>query len=458
MESSEKSRRVLEGEEGLSYKGLIQALLISFVITALSSLFLSPLQSTLVWCLVLLVVLWTNEGLPAGVVSLLPIVLFPSLGILELKATTAGYSHPIIFLFLGGFFLSLAVDKSNLHQQFVHFILKVVPATPFGLILALAGCSAFLSSILSNTTTSLLLMPLGIHLGNNLKEKTKFCLAIAYGASIGGVMTPVGTPPNLILMGFLEQNSLPMLSFTSWCFHTVPLALVMLVLMALLLCRGMSGAALDVQIEAREWTRDQKLLLSILAALGFLLLVNSPIKPYTSGLGLNEKIILLSFGLLLFLPGVKLLKWEDTRKTPYEILFLFGAGFTIAAAVQTTGLDKELASLISFTSNWPAFLFLLSTAALITFATELTSNTALITVALPVLFQVCESNPAVDANQLLMLSAVCASYAFMLPISTPPNAIAISSGYVKPRDLFREGFVLNCLAILLTSLTAYLFW
>jgi sodium-dependent dicarboxylate transporter 2/3/5 len=403
------------------------------------------------------VALWTNEGLPLGVVSLLPIILFPSFGVLGTNATTINYSQSIIFLFLGGFMLAISVEKTGLHKIIANKMLQLFPATPRGIIFSLSITSGVLSSFLSNTTTTLLLMPLALFLTQNPQVKMRFALAIAYGASIGGIMTPIGTPPNLILMGILEQHHLPSIPFVQWIFMILPVAAIMFVFVSYILSLGTKGIQINKNEEVHELTFPQKKVLFALFALIILLFINAPIKPYYDGLGLNEKGILLFFGLMMFAPPFNILVWEDSKKIPYEIMFLFGAGFSIAAAFQATGLSQSIANYLLEVTNLPPFILLIVVASLVTFTTEITSNTALISMILPVLYAVTTAG-GLDIQLFMMVATICASYAFMLPIATPPNAIAMSSGVVKVKDMAKYGFFFNIIGILLISITAYFFW
>tara|TARA_Y100000589_G_scaffold273798_1_gene267362 strand:- start:348 stop:1223 length:876 start_codon:yes stop_codon:yes gene_type:complete len=286
----------------------------------------------------------------------------------------------------------------------------------------------------------------------------RFVLAIAYGATVGGILTPVGTPPNLIFLGFLEQNNLQTIPFLQWVLLCLPLAAIMLISLSLVLSFGLNNISLNQALpEPQTLNREQKKLSFILILLGLTLLLNSPIEPYYSGLGINEKLLLLGFGLLMFVPGSNFLRWEDTRKTPYEILFLFGAGFGIAASVQNTGLDMTIAQYLLSFSNWPAWLLILCIASLVTFSTEITSNMALTTVAIPIIFSLCQMT-GLNPYLYMMVATICASYAFMLPIATAPNAIAMASGAVRVREMARYGFLLNCIAILLTTVMANIIW
>ena len=194
-------------------KKIIVAITVGIFFFFIASFVFTHIQSLLLGAIAFLVVLWTNEGLPIGVVSLLPIILFPALDILGTNATSTNYSKSIIFLFLGGFMIAIAVEKTGLHKVIANKMISMFPSTIRGIIFALTITSGVLSSFLSNTTTTLLLMPLALFLTDNVNIKMRFALAIAYGASVGGIMTPIGTPPNLILMGILEQNSIEAYSF-----------------------------------------------------------------------------------------------------------------------------------------------------------------------------------------------------------------------------------------------------
>ncbi|RXJ76038.1 anion transporter [Arcobacter sp. F155] len=425
---------------------------------ALASTTFSVQHATLIGILVLLVSLWTNEGLPLGVVSLLPIVLFPSFDILSTTETSSNYSKSIIFLFLGGFMIAIATQKTELHKYIANKLLSIFPSTTRGIIFSLAVTSAFLSSLISNTTTALLLIPIAMFLTNETSLKLRFVLAIAYGASVGGIVTPIGTPPNLILLGFLEQKGIETISFVNWIFLTAPLAVVMLIIIPFILSLGAKAIELDKDIgKAVFLTSEQKRLGMILLTLIVLLFVNSKIEPFYSGLGINEKGILLGYGLLMFVPKLGFLEWEDARKIPYEIIFLFGAGFSIAMAFSSTGLAEQIASYLLALTSLPVMLLILLVAALVTFTTEVTSNTALISIALPIIYSLGEA-AQIDIQLILFVATICASYAFMLPIATPPNAIAMSSGAVKVKDMAKYGFVFNLLGILSITIIALVYW
>jgi sodium-dependent dicarboxylate transporter 2/3/5 len=446
------------GEHKEQFKKIGIGFLVGLLAFALATNFFNQTQSTLLGVIAFLVTLWTNEGLSLGVVSLLPIVLFPSFGFLTTKATSINYSHPIIYLFLGGFLLAIAVEKSSLHIYIADKMLRLFPNTPRGVIFSLAITSGLLSSILSNTTTALLLMSIALFITDEIKLKMRFALAIAYGASVGGIMTPIGTPPNLILLGIMSDKGMESIPFFQWMWMVAPLAFLMFIVVSWLLSLGVSNTPIYREVEDIVLDVTQKKILYLMGGLILLLLLNAPIKPYWSGFGLSEAGILLSAGLLLFAPPFNILNWkEDAHKVPYQIMFLFGAGFSIAKAFSATGLADAIATyLISMTHISPVLL-LFSVAMLITFTTEITSNTALISVMLPVIYSVSEQ-AGINITLFMMVATLCASYAFMLPIATPPNAIAMSSGAVDVKSMIKYGIVLNLVGIFFIVMIAEFFW
>jgi len=439
-------------------KKILLAVVLGLIAFGLMIGFFTREQSFLVGFIVLMVILWTNEGLPLAVVSLLPIVLFPAAGILTTKAVSLNYANPIIFLFLGGFLLAIAVEKTGLHKWIANKMLNLFPQSARGIIFALIITSGLLSSVLSNTTTTLLLLPIALFLTDINKLKMRFALGIAYGASIGGILTPIGTPPNLILMGVMEEMGLEPIAFIQWIWMVAPLVIVMFIVVGFVLSLGLKDVHIEPDLKVPPLCTDQKKVLFVLFGLIFMLFVNAPIKPYYNGLGLSEAGILLSAGLLLFAPPFSILNWaEDKHNIPHRIMFLFGAGFAIALAFTQTGMAKEIALHLISLATLPVVLFMFIVAAMVTFTTEVTSNTALISIMLPVLYEVANES-GLDVRLFMMVATVCASYAFMLPIATPPNAIAMSSGVVNVRTMATYGILFNIIGIILIVFIAQVLW
>ena len=247
------------------YKKILVALLLAAVSFFLMYSFFTSQQSFLVASIVLMVTLWTNEGLPLAVVSLLPIILFPSFGILTTKATTINYANPIIYLFLGGFLIAIAVEKTNLHKVIASKMLGIFPNSVRGIIFALIITSGLLSSVLSNTTTTLLLLPIALFLTQNVKLKMRLALGIAYGASIGGILTPIGTPPNLILMGIMSDYGMDIIPFAQWMYMVAPLVFTMFVLVGFILSMGVKEIEIDTNLHVEPLNRDQKKVLYVIS-------------------------------------------------------------------------------------------------------------------------------------------------------------------------------------------------
>lgn len=439
-------------------RGIFVAVIVGSLFFGLATFIFSVEHATIIGLVAFLVTLWTNEAMPLGAVSILPIILFPLFGILDTQAVTANYSKSIIFLFLGGFMLAIAIEKIGLHKYFSAKLLSFFPKTSRGIIYALAITSALLSAILSNTTITLMLMPIALFLSENIKLKIRFLLATAYGASIGGILTPIGTAPNLILLGFLEENDMPTLAFGEWMFLMFPVVALMLLIVPWVLSWGVKNECVaDVSHAVQELTSPQKRLYGIIILLASVLVANTFMKQ-TFGMALDEKLVLLSFGLLMFVPKVGFLDWEDTRTMPYEIIFLFGAGFSIAAAFSSTGLAADIATKLSFISTLPLFWMLVSVALFVTFSTEVTSNTALTSIAIPIFYEFAKLMPQNEGTMLLMVATVAASFAFMLPIATPPNAIVMSSRVITIKKMASVGLKLNFIGITLLSLVAYFVW
>lgn len=416
--------------------------------------------SSLIGIIALLVVLWTNKALPMGVVSLLPIILFPSFGILDTKSTTSNYGNPIIFLFLGGFMIATATEKIGLHRLIAKIFLSKFPKTPQGVISALGVAAVVLGTALSNSTVALLLLPVAMSITQDKFLQTRFLLAVAFGASISGITTPIGSPPNLIYLGFLESQGLQGVSFTTWIFMMSPLTLLMLYAMIKILSFNTKHRELNLSaFESISITSEHKRLLGFIILLLIILLINSPIRPIYDGLGWNENIILLTFGLMMFLPRVGFLDWEDSKSIPYEIIFLFGAGFCIAMAFSQAELGLAFESFLSNFSNLSFVVIILLSCIGAIIATGFLSTTALIAILLPII-NVATSGFLSDMERILIMLTVtiCASFSFMIPISTPPNAIVFAQGGVKTWDMVKFGFLLSVVGIVCVTIFCSWYW
>lgn len=414
---------------------------------------------------------WISEALPIAATALLPIVLFPLLGIMPTAQTTGAYANPMIYLFLGGFLIAMAMQKWALHRRIALHTIRLVGTSPRRIILGFMLATAFLSMWISNTATTMMLLPIGLAViahrqgedeGGNFA--TALMLGIAYAASIGGVATLIGTPPNAILAGVLREQSGITLGFAQWMLFALPLSLLMLLIAWLYLTRVVyTGSSQEVASD-RVLLREQ---LHELGHIGYeerwVLLVFCLVAcawvmrglldlPWLHGV--EDASIAIGGALLLFiLPdgadrGGRLLDWQSATRLPWEILLLFGGGFSLAAAFVHSGLTEWLVSQLGLLQGMPGWLLLLAVVLMIIFLTEVTSNTATATIVLPLMGALAAAMEL--APTLLMIpAAIAASYAFMLPVATPPNAIVFGGGHVTIAQMARAGIWMNLIATLL---------
>ena len=457
-----RSRRLIKSPTARTFFGIFTAVFLGLIVVLVSFFYLNASfkVSILLGIIALLVTLWTNKALPMGVVSLLPIILFPSFGILDTKSATSNYANPIVYLFLGGFMIATATEKIGLHKLIAKTFLSKFPKNPQGAICALGCACVILGSALSNSTVALLLLPVAMSLSQEPFLRTRFLLAIAFAASISGITTPISSPPNLIFLGFLESLKIPTISFTTWIFMMLPLTCLMLLAMIKILSLNAKGYELNLtQFEDTKITSEHKRLLFVLGALLFILFINSPIRPFYDGLGLNENVILLTFGLLMFLPKLGFLTWDDSKSIPYELIFLFGASFCIAMAFSQAELGGAFEKFFTLFKDLPfiVFVFLISCCAII--ATSLLSTTALVAIILPII-NVATVSFLDDTYRMLtmLIVTICASFSFMIPISTPPNAIVFNQGGIKVLDMMKFGFLLSVAGIVLITLFSAWYW
>ncbi len=423
---------------------------------------------------------WVTEAAPLAVTSLLPVVLLPLLTVRGVREVTPNYADHMVFLFLGGFVLALAVEQSGLHKRLALATLDTIGTSPKRLVWGFLIATAALSMWLSNTATTLMMLPVAGGVASRIehpKAATRLMLAVAYGASIGGIGTLVGTPPNLVLAG-MAPNLVPgteALGFGRWMLFGVPVVLLFLPVVGLQLGRGLPTGAGDVSSLGEERallgplsTRERRVAaLFTLTATAWVTRAGfdfgSLSIPGWSALLPDPKLVtdavpaIAAAVLAALLPagtgdGRRLIEWEEVRHgVPWGVLLLFGGGFAIADSVRTSGLDDWLAASLHGLATLPLPLVILSVCLVTTSATELTSNTATATLLMPVMAAL-SSVLGVPPYLLMVPATVSASCAFMLPVATPPNAIVIGSGRVSAQDLFREGIWLNLAGAVLTTL------
>jgi sodium-dependent dicarboxylate transporter 2/3/5 len=431
---------------------------------------------------------WVTEAIPIAATALLPIVLFPLTGAVTLQATTAQYGHRYIFLYIGGFLLAIAIEKWGLHRRIALNIIKLIGTDVTRIILGFMVATAALSMWISNTATSVMMLPIGMAIIAQLRDNPRtdvdenavfgkaLMLAIAYSASIGGMATLIGTPPNLVLAGVVEDLYGIEISFLQWLKFGLPISMILLALCWVYLTRvafhfrqrDFPGGREEInrqlaKLRAMSW--EEKLLLGVFSLTAAAWIGRSFVQDQL-GLfpRLDDTIIAMIAGLCLFLlPSRKLdcggkrealLDWDDTKNLPWGIVLLFGGGMALAEGFKASGLAAWFGSQTTLLESVSLLMLVLLLVAAVNFLTEITSNLATTSMLLPIL-----ASMALSMNVhpfLLMVGAtVAASCAFMLPVATPPNAVVFGSGYLRIPDMVRAGIWMNVLSILLLTLFVY---
>ena len=410
---------------------------------------------------------WMTEAIPLAVTSLLPLVLFPifSLGDISVKDVAQGYSHPLIFLFIGGFILSIAIEKWNLHKRIAVIILNKVGSNLKNIMLGFMIATAFLSMWISNTAATIMMLPVALAVVKDIRLKNKdskfgkpLMLAIAYSATLGGVSTLIGTPPNIILSGMLEEIYQIQISFVDWMKialpFSIPLIFVSWKYLGTILGDEKNLSQKNEKIKLSKMSPEEKKVALIFGLTAFGWITQSYILDF---IGIKIKsfdtiIALCSAVILFILPSsknsAKLLSWDDMIKIPWDIILLFGGGLTLAASFAWIGNN------LIYLKGTHVAIILLIIIALINFLTEITSNSATTSIILPIIAALAL---AIDMNPILLMcaTAMAASCAFMLPVATPPNAIVFGSGELKISEMIRVGIWMNIISILVLLLLMY---
>ncbi len=443
---------------------------------------------------------WVTEIVPLAVTALLPVVLFPLLHIMPGQEVATKYINSVIFLFMGGFMIAIAMQRWMLHKRIALLIIDTLGISPKRLYLGFMAASAFLSMWISNTATAMMMLPIALAVITNLEEQLSkesvsrfgigLLLAIAYAASIGGVATLIGTPPNMIFKQIyaMQFETAPEISFSQWMLFALPLTLLLLLITWGFLVWKFCFNGIDFNVDQGLFQQQRKslgrmkyeekwvLVIFALTALLWLtrsdLIIGTFTFPgwgnwflHTTATGdsfslVDDGTVAIGMALLLFfLPAKdpangKLLRWEDLRDFPWGILWLFGGGFALAAGVMASGLSECLGSHFAFIENWPPLLITLFICLGMTFLTEFTSNTASTQMILPILATLAVTIH-VPPMWFMIPATIAASCAFMLPVATPPNAIVFGSERLKISDMTKSGIFLNLIGAVITALYVY---
>lgn len=424
---------------------------------------------------------WVTEAVPIAITALLPMVLFPTTGIMTINATTAAYGDKYVFLYLGGFFLAIAIEKWNLHKRIALYIIKVIGTNIYKVILGFMVATAFLSMWISNTATSVMMLPMGMSIVAQLKDNPTtsenensifgkaLMLSIAYSASIGGIATLIGTPPNLVMAGFVQKTYGIEITFGQWLQFGLPLSIILLVIAWFYLTRiafkfeqkEFPGGKEEVNRLIKElgpMQFEEKIVLAVFIATAFCWITRSFILQDLIP-GIDDTIIAMGAAILLFILPTnnnkgRIIHWADSTKIPWGIILLFGGGMALAAGFQETGLALWLGSQIDLLIGVSLFILVFIVIAAVNFLTEITSNLATTAMLLPILAPVAIT---LDVNPftLIVATAAAASCAFMLPVATPPNAVVFGSGYLRIIDMIRSGFWMNIMSIIVLFIFVY---
>ncbi|MDY3679541.1 MAG: DASS family sodium-coupled anion symporter [Actinomyces urogenitalis] len=422
---------------------------------------------------------WMTEAIPLAATALLPLVLFPLVGVDSFKDTAAPYASGTIFLFMGGFMLALTMQRWNLHRRIALLTVLAVGTKPKMLVLGFMLATGFLSMWVSNTATAVMMLPIGTSIllltgqadgkGKQSKLATALMLGIAYAASIGSLGTIIGTPPNTLLIAYLKETFDITIGFGQWMIMGVPLALTFLLICWWLLTsvlfkpeiKEIPGGKALIREELSKlgpWSGGEVLVgvIFVAAALSWSLLPT--LLPEA---GITDEVIAMVVALALFiLPapgqrGVRLLDWKTAKDLPWDVLLLFGGGLALSAQFSKQGLSVWIGEIAKGLSVLPTVLIVVAVTALIIFLTELTSNTATAAAFLPIMGGVAVGI-GVDPLLFVVPVALAATCAFMLPVATPPNAIAFGSGYVSMGSMVKAGIWLNLIGIVLIVVTVLL--
>jgi sodium-dependent dicarboxylate transporter 2/3/5 len=422
---------------------------------------------------IICVVWWIFEPVPIPVTSLLPLAIFQISGVLTATEVGQSYGSPLILLLLGGFILSKSMERSGAHLRLALFMVKLFGNTSSKqLVLGFMVTAATLSMWISNTATTLMLLPIALAVANQAKDKhlaTPLLLSIAFAASIGGIGTPIGTPPNLVFMQVYEQQFNKNIGFTEWMSWAIPVVLCMIPISWLWLTRNLSYTGGFNMPDVGKWSTIEKRVMTVFALTAAAWVTRKePFGGWSSWLDLptanDASVALIAVILMFVIPagndneehkGTKLLDWETATTIPWGILLLFGGGITLAKAFGASGLSSVIAENLSDLSTLPVLAMIFAICLGVTFLTETTSNTASTVLLMPVLAATAMGSN-IDPRLLMIPAAMSASCAFMMPVATAPNSIVYASGFFTTKIMAREGFVLNITGAITITALCYL--
>ena len=462
---------------------LLAGIIISALMFAINPFHVDQHANIVLAIAALMVTWWVTEALPMPVVAMLPLILFPLFGISSLKETSASYGDSIIFLFLGGFMIGLAIEKWNLHTRIALFIIRATGTSGDRIVLGFILATGFISMWLSNTATTMMMYPIAlsmIHVVNenreghgNLKNfAVAVMLAIAYASNFGGIATIIGTPPNVAFVAFVEKKYNYTVAFADWMMICMPLALMLMFCLYWVMTKWLYPNHLRADVSTKlvirkkiealgPMNKAEKRVLLIFICTALLWITRDLINE-SGWLKLNDTMIAMIGAIALFIcpsgmvseKGKRILEWQDTTKMAWGILLLFGGGIALAGALGRAGLIERLGEWIAGFAGSGGFVLILMITAVSMFVSEMMSNIAQVIVFSPVVGGIAD---AMHIHPLVLgipmtLAASCAS---MMPMGTPPNAIVFASGHIKLNDMVKTGFVMNLVSVFLVTVVCY---
>jgi len=431
----------------------------------------------------LMAIWWATEAVPVAVTALLPLACFPMLGVTDFKTAALPYANPNIYLFMGGFILALGIESSGLHKRLALKMLIAVGNSGAKLVGGFMLVSSLISMWVMNTSTTLMLLPIGLAVCASVAEtipnfsqkdrrnfEISLLLGIAYAASIGGMSTLVGTAPNIIFVGFMQETYGLEISFTDWMKLGVPIATIMLLASWYAITKIVYPvnfiASIETKLQLQNMLsdlgplgKDEKKVLIIFSLAASAWMFRTLLDNYVPFSGLTDAGIAIIAALSFFLipsenQKTDLLTWEQANKLPWGLLVLFGGGLSLAASIGSSGLGGWIGQGLTILQNVPPIVLILAVAIMIIFLTEITSNVATTSTFLPVVGAVAVAL-GIAPVALTIPVVLAASCAFMLPVATPPNAIVFGSGKLTIPDMIRAGFALNIIGIFLVTIFAF---
>ena len=442
---------------------------------------LNPRANAILASTIWIAIWWITEAIPIAVTALLPIILFPLTGGLGLTETTASFGHKYVFLYIGGFIIAIAIEKWNLHKRIALNIINLIGTNIVNIILGFMIATAFMSMWISNTATAVMMLPIAIAIVAQLRDNPNtiedenlnfgkaLMLAIAYSASIGGVATLIGTPPNLVLAGVVEETFGYEITFAIWFQFGFPISIILLFICWKYITsiafkfkqKTFPGGREEISKQLNTLGKisyEEKLVAGVFALTAFAWISRSYLLESIIP-GIDDTIIAMIGAIIIFLLPTKnrerkILKWDEAVKLPWGILLLFGGGMALAAGFKDSGLALWIGNQMTLLDGVSLILLVFILIASVNFLTEITSNLATTAMLLPILYPM---SMTIDVHPfILMVSAtVAASCAFMLPVATPPNAIVFGSGYLRIPDMVRVGIWMNLISIILLTLFVF---